>query len=238
MDLSAIRALSFDCYGTLIDWETGILRAVRPVLSVRGLCPSDEEILDAYARLEALHESGDYLDYREVLSRVMRDLASERGASLEDREVERLPASLATWPAFPDTARTLRALATRFPLVICSNVDADLFEATQEKLGADFEWIVTADYCRSYKPNPRHLRVALALTGLQPHELLHVAQSRYHDIAPARALGIRTAWVNRPSRLKDRGVTPATPASASPAEPDLTATSLEELDRLLRALGL
>lgn len=236
MDLSAIRALSFDCYGTLIDWETGILRAVRPVLSVRGLRPSDEEILVAYARLEALHECGEYIDYREVLSRVMRDLASQHGASLEDREVERLPASLATWPAFPDTARTLRALATRFPLVICSNVDADLFEATHEKLDAAIEWVVTADLCRSYKPNPRHLRVALALTGLQPHELLHVAQSRYHDIAPARALGIRTAWINRPSRLKDRGVTPATPAAT--AEPDLSATSLEELDRLLRALGL
>lgn len=235
MDLSSIRALSFDCFGTLIDWETGILRAVRPVLSVRGLRPIDEDILGSYARLEALHESGDYIDYREVLSRVMRDLAAEYGATLEDREIERLPSSLPTWPAFPDTPRTLRSLAARFPLVICSNVDADLFEATREKLGADFEWVVTADYCRSYKPHPRHLRVALALTGLRPHELLHVAQSHYHDITPARTLGIPTAWINRPSRLKDRGLTPEAPRSLSS---DLTATSLDELDSLLRASGV
>lgn len=235
MDLSAIRALSFDCYGTLIDWETGILRAVRPVLSVRGLRPADQVILDAYARLEARHEAGDYINYREVLSRVMRDLASELGASLEDREIDRLPASLATWPAFPDTPRALRSLAARFQLVICSNIDEDLFEDTREKLGADFEWVVTADFCRSYKPHPRHLRVALALTGLQPHELLHVAQSRYHDIAPASDLGVRTAWVNRASRLKDRGVTPAMPQSHPP---DLSVSTLDELDRLLRAAGV
>lgn len=235
MDFSSIRAISFDCYGTLIDWESGILRAVRPVLSVRGLRPGDEAILESYARLEALHESGEYVDYREVLSRVMRDLAAEFGASLEDREVERLPASLAAWPAFTDTPRSLRSLAARFPLIICSNVDADLFEATHEKLGAEFEWVVTADYCRSYKPHPRHLRVALALAGLQPHELLHVAQSRFHDILPARTLGIRTAWVNRESRLRDRGLTPPTPASPPP---DLTVSDLEELDRLLRTAGV
>ncbi|CAG1009177.1 2-haloacid dehalogenase [Phycisphaerales bacterium] len=227
MKFDTIQAITFDCYGTLIDWEAGILKAIRPILAVHGHAPPDAEIVSTYAQFEA-EEEREYKPYRDVLGGVMNLFAAKYGFSIEDRERERLASSIARWEPFPDTVRALRRLSERFRLVICSNIDDDLFAATHEKLATEFEWVVTAEYCRSYKPDPRHFRVALALLGLRPDEVLHAAQSRYHDIAPAVRMGFRAAWVNRDSVCENAGVTPCTPSGS---EADLTVSSLAELAR-------
>jgi 2-haloacid dehalogenase len=197
-DLSAIRALTFDCYGTLVDWEPGILGAVRPVLRRRGIEADDGRILSLFARLEAEEEGGPYRPYRRVLAGVMDRLAAELGAGpLPDRERGVLAESLPRWPVFADAAPFLRRARGRFVLGVCSNVDDDLFDATRRTLGAPVDWVVTAESCRSYKPAEAHFRVALARLGLPAERVLHVAESRRHDIEPASRLGFRTAWVNR-----------------------------------------
>ena len=224
LDFSRFRALTFDCYGTLIDWEAGILQAVRPVLSVHGVRAADDRILETFARLEAQEESEPYKPYRDVLRNVMGRLGREFEVEFIERELDRLPESIRRWPAFPDTAPSLARLAERFSINIISNVDADLFELSRPRLGVELEHLVTAELCRSYKPAPRNFRVMLALLDLPAGQVLHVAQSLYHDIAPARALGIPTVWVNRRAGKQGAGATP--PASAPP---DLEVSDLASL---------
>jgi 2-haloacid dehalogenase len=224
--LPEIRALTFDCFGTLVDWETGILKALRPLLTVRGIRVDDARLLSLYAHAEAALEAPPFRPYREVLEGALATLASELSFDLAFQERSRLADTLPRWPLFHDAQGTLAFLGARFPLVVCSNVDDDLFEPVDERLGSPFTYHVTATLCRSYKPDPRHLRVALALLGLEPHQVLHVAQSRYHDLAPARALGMRTCWINRPSARPDLGLVP----DAAPApEADLTCRDLASL---------
>lgn len=225
-DRRRIHALTFDCYGTLINWEAGILKALRPLLSTYGKRPSDAELLTLYARFEADEESrGDeFIPYRTVLGNVMARIGEHFGLELIERERDRLAASLPTWQAFPDTAPALQRLAEHFTLAVCSNVDDDLFATTMPKLGVEPAWVVTAQYCRSYKPRSRHFRVAMGLLELAPDQVLHVAQSKHHDIAPAKALGMRTAWINRPSAVPDLGVAPH-----SNAVPDLSFRDLTSL---------
>jgi 2-haloacid dehalogenase len=232
MNFSRIAALTFDCFGTLIDWETGILRAVKPVLTVHGVRPDDADLLVTYAELEAAEEAGEYKSYREVLRGVMRGIGERYGVGFESKELDRLPDSLSRWPAFPDTAKAMEAMAGRFRLGIISNVDEDLFEKTMPKLGALPERVVTAELCRSYKPSLRNFKVMVSLLDISPEQVLHVAQSRFHDIAPAKRMGMHTCWVNRASILKDRGITPSTPADS---EPEL---EVPDLASLVRAMEL
>lgn len=229
MDFSGIRHLTFDCFGTLIDWETGILRAVRPVLTVHGVRPDDQEILSTFASIESALEAGAFLRYRDVLRRTMASLCEHFGIAPDSKEIERLPDSLARWPAFADTADSLRRLSSIASISILSNVDADLFDSVEPALGVEPLYVVTADYCCSYKPNPRHFKVALALLDAQPDSVLHVAQSLYHDIPPALALGMRTAWVDRRHGKAGSGATPAGGETA----PHLRVRTLTELATLM-----
>ncbi|XVJ58682.1 MAG: haloacid dehalogenase type II [Tepidisphaera sp.] len=204
LDLHRIEALTFDCFGTLIDWEAGILQAVKPVLSVHGVRAGDDEILGLFALLEREQEAAATADratafvcYKDVLRNVMMGIGEHFGKAFVDREVERLPQSLARWPAFADTAPVLAALSGRYRLAVLSNVDGDLFEAVLPKLGAPLAEVVTAEACRSYKPDPRHFRVGLALLDLPAERVLHVAESVVHDVVPATEMGMPTAWINR-----------------------------------------
>lgn len=213
LDLSRPSALTFDCYGTLIDWETGILRAVR----AQALTPNitDDHILETYARLEQTAEAGPFRPYREVLHEVARGLADALGFPL--RNPNFLADSVADWSAFPDTPAALATLASRYRLAILSNIDPDLLAHSLPKLtaaGARFSAVVTAADARSYKPAPGHFRLGLAALSLPAERVLHIAQSLYHDIAPARALGLSTVWVNRRAGRPGQGAT--YPASATP----------------------
>jgi 2-haloacid dehalogenase len=217
MDFNSVRVLTFDCYGTLIDWEKGILSAVRPAVPA-GL--SDERLLEMYGRHEEIAERPPFRRYRDVLRLAAAAMGRESG--VDEREFEtRILESFPTWEPFPDTVAALERLQHRFRLVITSNVDRDLFAMTNRKLKVGFDHIVTAEDVRSYKPGHAHWLRVLSDLSLGRDELVHVAQSLYHDHVPAKELGIRSVWINRRAGREGSGAT--IPAQASP---DLTFPTL------------
>lgn len=224
LDFSRFEFLTFDCYGTLIDWETGILLSLRPLLARHAVSIDDEPLLELYGDLEAAAEDGPFKCYREVLEGVVRGLATELGFSLSDQEVRSFPDSIAAWPPFPDTVAALQRLASRFKLAVISNVDDDLFAGSARLLRSPFAHVITAQQARSYKPSHNNFQTALARIGVPQEKVLHVAQSLYHDIAPANALGWTCVWVNRRAGKSGSGAT-----KRSAAAPDLKVSSLKEL---------
>jgi 2-haloacid dehalogenase len=230
-DFSRFKVLTFDCYGTLIDWERGILDALLPRLRAQGVEADPQKLLERYAVLEADAETGPYLRYAEVLRRVARALFAEFGAEASDEDANAFAASVKDWPPFPDSAEALQKLkkAGR-KLAVITNCDEDLFAASAARLGNPFDWVVTAERVGSYKPSPNNFQRALEVIGADKREILHVAQSLYHDIAPARALGFATVWVDRRRGQTGSGATP--PAEA---RSDGIVGSLEELAALLKS---
>lgn len=230
LDFSEFEYLTFDCYGTLIDWESGILRAVRPILAAHSVVLADEEILRLYGEFEAEAESGGFQIYRQILEGVVRKFGEHLGFTPSAAEVESLPLSLAHWPPFPDAVEALRRLHSRYKLAIVSNVDSDLFAGTANMLGVAFDAVITAQEVGSYKPSLNNFRQAFQRIGKPQEKVLHVAQSLYHDIAPARTLGLRCVWVNRRAEQTGSGATkPGT------AVPDLEVPSLKALADLALA---
>jgi 2-haloacid dehalogenase len=221
LDFDRFTHLSFDCYGTLIDWETGILAALRPVLERHGVAVSDEQTLELYGKLESAAERAPYRRYHDVLATVMDGFGARLGFAPATEERASLAASVGDWPPFPDTVEALRALARRFRLVILSNIDDDLFARSARHLGVDFAAVITAEQVGSYKPDPRNFRTLLERLDIPPDRLLHVAQSLFHDVAPANALGLTTVWVNRRHDRPGSGATPPTTAHPDPEVPDL-----------------
>lgn len=228
LDLDRFEVLTFDCYGTLIDWEAGIIAAARRILARHGVSLPDEALLERYAAAEAAVEVGPYRPYRDVLAASLAIVARDSGVELTAEELAAFGASVADWPPFPDSAAALAALRGRFRLGVVTNCDADLFAASSAKLGEPFEWIVTAEEARAYKPSLRPFEVALARIGLPTERILHVAQSLYHDHLPAKRLGLATVWVNRRHDRPGWGATP--PAEASP---DLVVPDLATLAELV-----
>jgi 2-haloacid dehalogenase len=227
-DFSTVRVITFDCYGTLIDWENGILSAVRPILSSHGAELGNADILGLYGELEAEAEAGEFHPYREVLRDVVRRFGERLGFQASVTEQDSLPDSLANWRPFPDTVAALRQLHARFQLGIISNVDDDLFAATAPQLQTDFNFVVTAGQARAYKPSHKIFQLAQKKIGLPVTQWLHAGQSLYHDVIPAKALGIATAWVNRASARPGAGA-----AKRASGEPDAEVATLEELADLV-----
>ena len=214
VDFDRFDALTFDCYGTLIDWEAGLSGGLRAVLDPRGVAIDDDRLLQAYARHEAPLEAGPYLTYREILRRSLLGVCADLGIEPTDAEVETFGGSVADWPAFPDSPAALARLATRFGLGVVTNCDDDLFAASNARLGVAFDWIVTAQQARRYKPNPRGFELAFERIGLPPRRILHVAQSLFHDHVTAKRLGLTTVWIDRRHDRPGLGATP--PAAATP----------------------
>jgi 2-haloacid dehalogenase len=214
LDYDRFDALTFDCYGTLIDWETGILAGIRPALERRGLDLSDEEILEAYAAEEAKLEAGPYLTYREILGRGLAAVLAGRGSPITAEEMQTFGGSVADWPAFPDSHAALARLKTRFRLGVLTNCDDDLFAASNRRLGVDFDWVVTAQQAGGYKPRRANFELLFERLGLPRDRILHVAQSLFHDHVPAQSLGLASVWIDRRHGRPGSGATP--PAAASP----------------------
>jgi 2-haloacid dehalogenase len=231
IDFAHHDVMSFDCYGTLVDWETGILGALRPLLAAHGVTAADEAILETYAKLEARAEEGPYARYREVLERVVEGFGREHGFAAAGAERDCLAESLPRWPLFPDTNGALRRLGRHFRLGVISNIDDDLFAATRERIGVAFDWVVTAEEVRSYKPVRRSFQLAMRKASGAPARWLHVAQSLWHDVGPARELGMTTIWVNRRRGREGSGATPQ--ASATP---HLEVADLDELAGLVESV--
>lgn len=215
LDFHRFTYLTFDCYGTLIDWERGILTALRSVLNRHGIALPDEQALELYGEFESAAERGPYRRYHDVLATVMDGFGERLGFAPTAEERVALAASVGDWPPFSDTVEALRTLAHRFRLAILSNIDDDLFARSARHLAVEFAAVVTAEQVGSYKPDPRNFRALIERLDTAPDRVLHVAQSLFHDIAPANALGLTTVWVNRRHDRPGSGATP--PATARPA---------------------
>ncbi|HEY5143134.1 MAG TPA: haloacid dehalogenase type II [Solirubrobacteraceae bacterium] len=224
IDFDAFDALTFDTYGTLIDWESGILAALRPVLEQHGVEVADEELLERYARHEAELEAGPFLDYREVLGRALAAIGTDLGFEPAADEVAAFSASVGDWPPFADSADALARLHTRFRLAVITNCDDDLFALSEQRLGLRFDRVITAQQARTYKPSAANFELAFAALGVPRERILHVAQSLYHDHVTAKALGMTTVWVDRRAGRAGGGATP--PADA---RPDLTVPDMRTL---------
>jgi 2-haloacid dehalogenase len=221
VDFAGIEVLTFDCYGTLIDWEAGILAGLRRILEPHGVAATDDELLEAYARAEADIEAGPYRRYRDVLGEGLRRVARRHGVEAAAEERSAFGGSVGDWPAFPDSAEALRRLADRFRLGVITNCDDDLFASSNRRLGVTFDWIVTAEQVGAYKPDPRNFEVALDRIGPPRERILHVAQSLFHDHVPARAFGLATAWIDRRRDRPGFGATPPAEAAPDLVAPDM-----------------
>ena len=224
LDFTRFEILTFDCYGTLINWEAGILAALHRILVAHRKHIDDATLLKLYGDFELRSETGIFHPYREVLQSVVRQFGIELEFTPTTEEIRSLPDSLSTWKPWPDTVAALTQLKNRFRLAILSNVDDDLFAATRPQLGVDFDEVITAQQAQAYKPSLKLFELALSRVNAPAHRVLHVGQSIYHDVIPAQALGLATVWVNRPSARPGVGA-----VKAAEAKPDLTITSLAEL---------
>jgi 2-haloacid dehalogenase len=210
--LADFGALSFDCYGTLIDWESGISAVLGPWAARNGIPLGIDALLERYAAVEAReeHESPSAL-YPEILAAAMRNLAASVGAAVTEDDCVRLAHSVPDWPAFPDSPAALGQLAKRYKLIILSNVDRASFSGSNARLNVRFDAIVTAQDVGAYKPSARNFEALLAAAddlGVERGRLLHVAQSLFHDHIPAQSAGLPTVWINRRAGRDGWGATP------------------------------
>jgi 2-haloalkanoic acid dehalogenase type II len=221
------RALSFDCYGTLIDWESGIVAGLRRWLAGRRPDLDDEALLAAFGELETGVQAADPgTPYPVVLGRVLEALGGRLELPVTSAEAEAFGDSVGDWPAFPDSRDALGRLGRRFKLIILSNIDRASFSRSNARLGVTFDAIVTAEEVGSYKPDPRNFEALLRTTaglGVEAGELLHVAQSLFHDHVPAKAIGLATVWIDRRAGRPGSG---ATPAARVEVRPDWTFPTL------------
>ena len=226
LDFDRYEWLSFDCYGTLVDWETGISTAVAAALEPHGVFRTPAEILALFADAEPKAQTGQgYLEYRRALRDVMALMGAELGIGFSESELGCLADSLPNWPVFPDASDALRALQSRYKLAIISNVDDDLFAGSAEALGVEFDAVITSQQVRAYKPDLSGFDAALERMGCDKANWLHIGESLYHDIGPANRMGIASVWVNRPDRGGGTRHTDATP--------DLVVSDLAELAAIM-----
>lgn len=223
-DFSRFEVLTFDCYGTLINWEAGLLNALHRILASHSKNIPDSELLALYGEFEQLAEQPPYQTYAEVLGSVVRQFGAALSFTPTSDEVRSLATSLPSWKPWPDTVAALRNLKTRFRLAILSNTDDDLFESTRPQLQVAFDEVITAQQAQAYKPSLKLFELALSRMKAPAHRVLHVGQSIYHDVIPAQALGLATVWVNRPSARPGIGA-----VKSAEAKPDVIVTSVEEL---------
>ena len=201
MRLTDFKVLTFDCYGTLIDWESGIHTALQPLLRQAGSAMSRDEVLELYAQ----HESGQQkqtpgMIYSELLATVHRRLAVALGAVMPEAAHLRFGASVPDWPAFADSASSLQYLKRHYQLVILSNVDRASFAGSNKRLAVEFDAVYTAQDIGSYKPdlaNFTYMLEHLRDRGIEKSEILHTAQSLFHDHVPAKQMALSSAWIDR-----------------------------------------
>jgi 2-haloacid dehalogenase len=231
------EVLSFDCYGTLIDWESGIWAALQPLLMANAATVNRPEVLAEFGRVEAAQEAGNpTLRYSDLLTVVHGDLATNLDLDSTDDMDAAFGASVPDWPEFADSADALAFLSKKYRLAILSNVDRTSFAGSNERLNVEFDAIYTAEDIGSYKPDPANFDYLLGHLeddfDVMPDAVLHVAQSLYHDHAPAKAAGLDTVWIDR-QRLSAGGEWGATTPIEDPPEPDHVFFSMADLARAI-----
>ncbi|MEG4278685.1 haloacid dehalogenase type II [Microcoleus sp. MON1_C1] len=230
LEFNQLEVVSFDCYGTLIDWERGILAALKQLLSNREIDFSDDGILELFAAVQSELENKNhpYIKYRDILQETVKNFGKKLNFAPTETEINCLVDSVKNWQPFPDTVAALEALKQKYKLAVISNIDDDLFAETAKHLKVEFDWLITAEQVRSYKPSTRNFEIALETMGISTDKLLHVAQSIYHDIVPAASMGISRVWVNR--RHDKAGFGATLPASG---QPDLEVPDLKKLVEMI-----
>lgn len=208
MQLNSFKALSFDCYGTLIDWEGGIYEQLAPHF---GAVANREQILEAFAKWESSEQKKNpELRYDHLLAGVYKGMCSTFGVESREEDALKFGESVGEWPAFPDSAAALQRLKKHYKLYILSNVDRHSFSKSNNRLGITFDGIFTAEDIGSYKPDLRnfqYMKAALEEQGIAAHEILHTAQSLFHDVQPANKVGLATAWIDRRYGKEGSGAT-------------------------------
>ena len=232
LDFEKYRALTFDCYGTLIDWEAGIADALRPVMRAHGIRVSDAELMNLYSEIERAGKSGEYRRYREVLRATVRGICTRLEFVPSMSEIECLAESLGSWQPFPDTVDALRRFQSRYRLCIVSNVDDDLFAGTARTLDVDFDYIVTAEQAGSYKPSHSNFALAIQRMGIPKERVLHVAESVKLDIEAAKGFGMDAVWVNRHAGLEREGSASGNPSDGQSGA-DIEVPDLKTLAELM-----
>jgi len=227
LDPGAFDVLTFDCYGTLIDWETGLLSALRAELAGAVGDVPDEDLLEAFAAVEHAAEIP-YQPYRDVLAQALREVGARYGAAPSAEQQARFGGSVGDWPAFADSSQALERLQRRYRLVPITNCDDDLFADSAARLGITFDEVVTAQQAGAYKPDERPFLLAFERLGVPRERILHVAQSLFHDHVTAQRLGLTSVWINRRSGRTGDGATPQAQAA-----PDLELPDLRSLADLL-----
>jgi 2-haloacid dehalogenase len=230
LEYAQFEALTFDCYGTLIDWETGILAGLRPPLEAGGVDPTDDAILETYSEIEAALEAGPYQLYRSILEEAFRQVCRRFGVTPDAHAERAFGSSVGAWPAFPDSTAALQELKRRFRLGVITNCDDDLFAASNRRLGVEFDWVVTAQSVGSYKPDARNFEAAFAASPVPRERILHVAQSLFHDHVPAQRLGLRSVWIDRRHDRPGSGATPAAVAEPDATYPDMATFAAAALE--------
>ncbi|MGI9626450.1 MAG: HAD-IA family hydrolase, partial [Longimicrobiales bacterium] len=195
-----------------------------------GVEATDDELLGHFAKVEHRIQAGSFLSYREVLTQTLFGVSEALGFEATASEASAFANSVGDWPAFADTVAALRRLSTRYKLAVVSNVDDDLFKGSAKRLEVPFDWVVTAEQVGSYKPAPAHFHEVLKRTGVLKAQILHVAQSLFHDVAPASALGFTTLWINRRAGHADGGATPPSDAKPNAEVPDMKSAAELLLD--------
>ena len=225
MDFDQFKLISFDCYGTLVDWKRSLTDIMNPFVTRHKLDLSKDQLFDLFLRADQKSISEDYKPYHDVLVSIMDEMGKELNINLMQTERTCLVDRFGDWTAFPDTTDALQELKKRYKLAIISNVDDELFDVTKRCLGVRFDYIITAKQVGSYKPSKNNFIKALEKFGLPSEHVLHVAQSIYHDIVPTNELGWSNVWVNRYNE----------PERTNPAEfPDLEVPDLASLVRIIR----
>jgi 2-haloacid dehalogenase len=222
MRLTDFRVLTFDCYGTLIDWESGIYNALQPLLQkamqTTGQTMTRDAVLETYARHESAQEDATpAMIYSDLLATVHRRLAQAWNVPVDDADHARFGASVPDWPAFPDSPAALAYLKQHYQLVILSNVDRESFKGSNRRLDVAFDAVYTAQDVGSYKPNPKnfeYMLAHLAQRGIAKADILHTAQSLFHDHAPAKRFSLASAWIDRRHDQQGWGATMAPPEGA------------------------
>ncbi len=216
----SFEALSLDCYGTLIDWETGIVKAIRGWPQLSSTTRDDEEILTAFAAHEsAIQASKPRAKYTEILSECAYLVADDLGITIDDEQAADLANSVGIWPPFSDSEQALRLLGEKFRLVILSNVDRVSFSRSNKLLNGNFDLVITADDAGSYKPDSANFQLLIeqvSTLGIQKDRILHAAQSLFHDHYPAKSFGLSTVWIDRRASTGGWGATPPPQGSVEP----------------------
>jgi 2-haloacid dehalogenase len=225
MNFSQFKLISFDCYGTLVDWKRSLRDILNPFITRHKLDISTDKLYELFLNADQKNTTCEYKPYSEVLIAVMDEIGKELKIDLKYAESTCLVDRFGDWTAFPDSSEALQELKKSYKLAVISNVDDELFNVTKRCLGVRFDYIITAKQVGSYKPSKNNFIKALEIFGLPKEQVLHVSQSIYHDIVPTNELGWSNVWINRYNE----------PQSTNPAEiADLEVPDLVSLVERIR----